>query len=75
MDRYDVGAARELVEKKRSGERAPASAALLDTWRAPVERVFVVLDRALGESALPAEPPNERAIREWLINTRRSRLA
>jgi predicted nucleotidyltransferase len=75
MDRYDAGAARELVEKKKAGERAPASTALLETWRAPVERLFTRLDQALRESALPADPLNSEEMRAWLVATRRDRLA
>jgi predicted nucleotidyltransferase len=74
MDRYDVTAARDLVERKKIGETAPASPALLSAWRAAVERLFAALDLALRESALPVDPPNHEEVRDWLVTAPLGRL-
>lgn len=74
MDRYSLSEAQELVERKRSGEQAPANAALLEAWRAPVDNLFAALDVARDASVLPEEPANCDEVRSWLVNTRRARL-
>jgi predicted nucleotidyltransferase len=74
MDGYDLGDAAALVERKRDGERVGLDPALLDAWRPRVDALFARLDRALAESPLPEEPPNEPEVREWLLGVRRARL-
>jgi uncharacterized protein len=74
MARYGFADAMDLVERKRAGERVGLDPTLLETWRPRVEELFVRLDGADDASALPAEPPNEGDVREWLLEVRRSRL-
>jgi predicted nucleotidyltransferase len=74
MEVYRLSAARDLIERKRSGEQAPASASLLDTWRKRVDELLVALDNARDGSLLPEDPPNCGEVREWLVNTRRARF-
>ncbi len=73
MHRYDLAAAEELIERKRSGERVAIDPTLLDTWRPRVDALFARLDRARDASLLPEEPKNVDEVREWLVATRRAR--
>jgi predicted nucleotidyltransferase len=75
MDSYGLSNARELVEKKRNGERTAADSTLIDGWRAPIEQLFAALDRARDDSVLPEEPANREEIGRWLINERRVRFS
>lgn len=70
LDAHGFGAARELVEAKRRGERAELSADLGARWKHEVARAFDVLDDALARSPLPAEPPNGADLEGWLIDLR-----
>jgi hypothetical protein len=74
MDEYGFGEARQLVEAKRAGERAPLSASDAQLWRQRVARAFALLDDAYQRSTLPEEPPNAGALEAWLVETRRSQL-
>jgi predicted nucleotidyltransferase len=74
MDGYGLSGARELVERKRAGERVGLDPALLDAWRPRVDELFARLDRAREASPLPEEPPNEGEVREWLLGVRRMRF-
>ena len=74
MDRYDLGDAVTLVDRKKAGERIGLDPALLEVWRLRVDRLFIRLDVAREESPLPEDPPGERELREWLLAVRRSRL-
>jgi predicted nucleotidyltransferase len=69
MDPYAVDA-RELVERKRAGERVGLDDEMVDAWRPRVGALFEMLDRALAESVLPESPPNEREIGDWLLHVR-----
>lgn len=74
MDRYDIADARELVERKRGGERVGLDAGLLEGWRPRVDALFARLDVARESSPLPEEPTNEGEVREWLLAVRRARF-
>jgi predicted nucleotidyltransferase len=74
MDAYGIGGAAALIERKRAGERVSLEPALLDAWRPRVRALFERLDRARETSALPEDPPNEREVREWLLEVRRARF-
>jgi predicted nucleotidyltransferase len=75
MDRYDIPDAAALVERKRVSERADIESALLESWRARIDALFIRLDEACKTSLLPEEPSNEREVREWLLTVRRARFA
>ncbi len=74
MVRHGLADASELVERKRVGERVGLDPTLLDVWRPRVGALFARLDEARESSVLPEEPQNERAMRDWLLGVRRSRL-
>ncbi len=69
-DAHGFGAARELVDAKRRGERAELTS-IAERWRGEVARAFEVLDGALARSILPEEPPNVREVEAWLVRLRR----
>jgi uncharacterized protein len=70
MDLYGMGAARQLIEQKRRGERVGLDATLLDAWRPRLQVLFDGLDDALAKSSLPQEPSNLREVDAWLVATR-----
>jgi uncharacterized protein len=74
LDAHGFGAALELVEAKRRGERSELAPDVSERWKRRVVRAFEVLDDALARSALPEEPPNAREIERWLVDLRRQRF-
>jgi predicted nucleotidyltransferase len=70
LDEYDYGDARELIEKKKAGERTVLDEASLRHWQARVQRAFTWLDEALAKSRLPEESPNAVELEAWLIDVR-----
>ncbi|CAN5812347.1 nucleotidyltransferase domain-containing protein [soil metagenome] len=70
---HDLDDALELVRLKRAGERVALDETLLTTWRPRVEALFVELDEAKEASALP-EAPDERELRDWMLDVRRRSL-
>ena len=70
LDDYGLGAGRELIVRKRAGERVPLDGDVLSTWQGEVERLFAALDDAERTSALPAEAPNAPEIDAWLVEAR-----
>ena len=72
LEDHGLGAARELVELKRAGERTPLSETLRSRWTAEVQRAFAALDGARERSCLPEEPPNRDELDAWLIELRRA---
>jgi uncharacterized protein len=73
MSLYKLSDARELIERKRSGERVGLDSALLEAWRPRLQTLLEGLDDAHAKSTLPEEPSNVREINAWLIATRRAR--
>jgi uncharacterized protein len=71
LDEHGFGAARELVQAKRRGERTELPSAMADRWKVEVARAFETLDAALARSVLPEEPQNVREIETWLVSLRR----
>lgn len=71
LDAHGFGAALELVEAKRRGERSELAPEVSERWKKQVLRAFEVLDDALARSILPDEPPNARDIEGWLVGLRR----
>lgn len=71
MDRYDVGDARALIERKRAGERVGLEPALIEAWRPRVLALFTRLDSARDQSPLPEDPANTAEVSDWLISVRR----
>jgi predicted nucleotidyltransferase len=72
VDEHGFGAARELLEIKRTGERAPLPADVAARWMVESRRVFEILDAARAGSPLPEEPPNGEAFEPWLVALRRA---
>lgn len=74
LDAHGFGAARELVEAKRRGERAELGSEVAERWKASVGRAFDLLDSAIARSPLPEAPPNFAELEAWLVATRRASL-
>ncbi len=72
IDEYGFGAALELIEAKRAGERSALSDGARERWVGEVDRMFAVLDAACETSVLPKEPDGEDSLDAWLIATRRA---
>jgi predicted nucleotidyltransferase len=75
LEAHGFGAARELVEAKRRGERTELPRDLGERWRGEVQRAFAVLDDALVHSPMPEESSNVREIEQWLVALRRRGFA
>jgi predicted nucleotidyltransferase len=74
MDDHGFADAAELLEVKRTGERAPLPAPLAERWMARVRDVFARLEAARDASVLPEECPNAAELEDWLVAERRKRL-
>jgi uncharacterized protein len=74
VEPYGLADATLLVERKRAGERVGIDPDLLAWWRPRIDALFARLDAAVERSPLPAAPPNEGELREWLLSVRRSRM-
>ncbi len=74
LDEHGLGAARELIERKRAGERTPLDQATAERWLPEVQRSFEALDAAEAGSPLPLEPGNGEELDAWLVEARRARL-
>jgi predicted nucleotidyltransferase len=74
LDAHGFGAARELVEAKRRGEKSELPPDVAERWKGTVGRAFDLLDSALSGSVLPEEPPNFAEMETWLISARRAGL-
>lgn len=71
LDDYGFETARDLVQRKRSGERAPLPQTLRKECVAMGVRAVELLDQAFACSRLPDEPCNPGACESWLVQTRR----
>jgi hypothetical protein len=74
LDAHGFGAARELVEAKRRGERSELGSEVAERWKTAVTKSFDVLDDAMARSVLPVEPSNVEEVEAWLIDLRRRSL-
>ena len=74
VDEHGFGEARELLEIKRTGERAALPKDLAERWLARAGRVFELLESARARSILPEEPSNREAMDAWLVGLRRRRF-
>ncbi len=74
LDAHGFGAARELVEAKRRGERTELAPEVAERWKSAVGRAFDILDSAAARSHLPEEPPNAADAEAWLVALRRQAL-
>ncbi len=72
VDDYGFASARELLDVKRTGERAPLPEAVAARWIEDAPRAFDLLDQARDRSPLPEEAPNRPDLEAWLIELRRS---
>lgn len=74
VDEHGFGEARELLEIKRTGERAALPKDLAERWLVRAARVFELLESARARSILPEEPSNREAMDAWLVALRRRRF-
>lgn len=65
----------ELILLKQRGERIELDAARLEHWLTRLRELQVELEAAAASSCLPAEPPNETQIEDWLIALRRNPIS
>jgi len=70
LEEYGYADARELIERKKAGERTVLDEATTLHWRARVQRAFELLDQAHAMSQLPEEAPNVAELEAWLIDVR-----
>lgn len=70
IEEYDYEDARELIERKRAGERTVLDVATAGHWQQRVQRAFALLDDANAESRLPEEAPNIGDLERWLVDVR-----
>lgn len=75
MDRYGVGDAQSLIDRKKAGERVSLDPALFAQWRPRIDALFVALEVAHDASPLPEAPTNEAELRAALLEVRRARFA
>lgn len=71
LDDYGFAAARELVQRKREGERSPLPQSLHEECVGMAVRAVELLDQAHASSPLPDEPRNAGACEAWLVQMRR----
>ncbi len=75
LDDHGLADARELVDLKRAGERAPLPEATAARWRGRLDDLLANLDRARDRSPLPAEPANFTEVEAWLVAHRLGSVA
>jgi len=72
MDDYGFAAARELLDRKRQGERIPLEPAMAAHWLVESRRALEALDAARASSPLPEEPTTRADLDAWLVSLRRA---
>jgi predicted nucleotidyltransferase len=70
LDEYGYADARELIERKKAGERTELDAASLAHWSERIQRAFELLDEAHAASTLPEEPAHAAELEAWLVDVR-----
>ena len=71
LDEHGFATARELVDRKRAGERAELDVATRERWLREVGRAFALLDDARDHSPLPEDSANRAEVDSWLKSVRR----
>ncbi|WP_437810076.1 nucleotidyltransferase domain-containing protein [Sorangium sp. So ce1078] len=74
LDLYGFGAARELIEAKRAGEKTELAPDIAARWAEHISRAFTTLEAAHDRAVLPDEPPNQDELNDWLLALRKARL-
>jgi predicted nucleotidyltransferase len=74
MDRTDLSFARELIERKQSGERMELAPSEVKAQRETLDRLFARLDAARDGSVLADAPANADEVKSFLIDVRRRRF-
>jgi predicted nucleotidyltransferase len=74
IDEHGFPGARELIARKRAGEKVLLSGEMGERWASEVRRALEVLEEANKSSKLPAEPESEGELEAWLLAERRKRL-
>jgi uncharacterized protein len=75
LDEHGFGAARELIEAKRTGEKSALAPGAAERWAGEATRAFSALEAAHDRSMLPAEPPNADELNAWLVALRKAMLS
>lgn len=77
LEESNLGAARELIDAKRAGERVPLTEETWARWRPELDRVFGTLADAHEHSPLPPEPTDDAvaAVEAWLVALRRAHFS
>lgn len=70
LEEYGYQDARELIERKKAGERTVLDDVTATHWRERVLRAFTLLDDAHAKSQLPEEAANVEELERWLVDTR-----
>ena len=72
LDQYGVSEARELIERKRAGERVQLEPEMAERWRARLGQLLDQLDAARDTSCLPEQPQHVDDLGDWLLSIRKS---
>ena len=72
LDVHPREGARELIERKRAGERTPLPPPERDEWRANIMMLFAELDTARDHSPLPEDAANIAHANDFLVRVRRA---
>lgn len=72
LDDYDLGDARELIERKRAGERVDLDPDTAERWRGRLADILDQLTAVRAESPLPEEPENVDTLADWLLSVRKA---
>lgn len=70
VEEYGYQEARELIARKRAGERTVLDEVTANYWRERVRRAFALLDEAHANSKLPEEAANAADLEGWLVDVR-----
>jgi len=70
LDRYGLGEAKALIERKRRGEKVELPAPVRISWAGRIGQVFDMLEGARLATSLPEESPNAAELERWLIDAR-----
>ena len=70
LAQYGFDDARELIERKKAGERTVLDAATAQHWLKRVDGAFEALKQAEEESELPEGPGNAEEMDRWLVDVR-----
>lgn len=71
LDVYGFTDIRQLIERKRAGERASLPSDEVERLSATLTRAFTALEDAAASTVLPDEPRGVDELESWLIDLRK----